>query len=117
MTLDESIQGMRLHVIQRAQVVGGSAACREVGISPTVFYRWRRRLERYGVDGVHPRRLQARPGPVPQLPPHVERRLLAVAIAEATWGCARLAAYAQRLWRLRVAPPPCRACCGRSAWG
>src|SRR5256884_2369759 len=104
MTLDESIQGMRLHVIQRAQVVGVSAACREVGISRTVFYRWRRRLERYGVDGVHPRRLQARPGPVPQLPPHVERRLLAVAIAEATWGCARLAAYAQRLWRLRVAP-------------
>ncbi|OLB04719.1 MAG: hypothetical protein AUH14_10340 [Candidatus Rokubacteria bacterium 13_2_20CM_69_15_1] len=95
---------MRLHVIQRAQVVGVSAACREVGISRTVFYRWRRRLERYGVDGVHPRRLQARPGPVPQLPPHVERRLLAVAIAEATWGCARLAAYAQRLWRLRVAP-------------
>src|SRR2546429_6684652 len=103
MTLDESIQGMRLHVIQRAQVVGVSAACREVGISRTVFYRWRRRLERYGVDGVHPRRLQARPGPVPQLPPHVERRLLAVAIAEATWGCARLAAYAQRLWRLHVA--------------
>ena len=34
----------------------------------------------------------------------VERRLLAVAIAEATWGAARLAAYAQRLWRLRLAP-------------
>ncbi len=61
-------------------------------------------MERYGVDGVHPRRLRAHSGPAPQLPPHVERRLLAVAIAEATWGCARLAAYAQRLWRLRVAP-------------
>jgi hypothetical protein len=30
------------------------------------------------------------------------RRLLAVAIAEATWGAARLAAYAQRLWRLML---------------
>lgn len=104
MTLDESIQGLRLQVIRRAAAVGVSAACREAGISRTLFYRWQDRLSRYGVDGLHPRRLRARPGPGPQLPPHVERRLLAVAIAEATWGAARLAAYAQRLWRLRVAP-------------
>jgi transposase InsO family protein len=103
MTLDESIQGMRLRVMKRAAAVGVSTACREAGISRTLFYRWRRRLSRYGVDGLHPRRLRARPGPAPQLAPAVERRLLAVAIAEATWGAARLASYAQRLWRLRVA--------------
>src|SRR5260370_36019412 len=83
--------------------MGVSAAGREAGISRTLFYRWRQRLQRYGVDGVHPRRLRARPGPAPQVAPAVERRLLAVAIAEATWGAARLAAYAQRLWGLRVA--------------
>src|SRR5438034_11538461 len=66
MTLDESIQGMRLRVMKRAQVVGVTAACRDAGISRTVFYRWRGRLERYGVDGVHPRRLRARPGPAPK---------------------------------------------------
>jgi transposase InsO family protein len=103
MTLDESIQGMRLRVMKRAAAVGVSTACREAGISRTLFYRWQRRLSRYGVDGLHPRRLRARPGPAPQLAPAVERRLLAVAIAEATWGAARLASYAQRLWRLRVA--------------
>ena len=86
MTLDESIQGMRLRVMKRAAAVGVSTACREAGISRTLFYRWRRRLSRYGVDGLHPRRLRARPGPAPQLAPAVERRLLAVAIAEATWG-------------------------------
>jgi transposase InsO family protein len=104
MTLDESIQGMRLQVMRRAAEIGVSAACRELAISRTLFYRWQQRLSRYGVDGLHPRRLKARPGPAPQLAPAVERRLLAVAIAEATWGAARLAAYAQRLWRLRVAP-------------
>lgn len=104
MTLDESIQGLRLQVIRRASQVGVSAACREAGISRTLFYRWQTRLSRYGVDGLHPRRRRARPGPAPRLLPQVERRLLAVAIAEATWGAARLAAYAQRLWRLRVAP-------------
>jgi transposase len=104
MTLDESIQGMRLQVMRRASEVGASAACREAGISRTLFYRWQHRLSRYGVDGLHPRRRKARPGPPPQLSPAIERRLLAVAIAEATWGAARMAAYAQRLWRLRAAP-------------
>jgi len=103
MTVDESIQGMRLQVMRRASEIGASAACREAGISRTLFYRWQHRLSRYGVDGLHPRRLKARPGPAPQLAPAIERRLLAVAIAEATWGVARLALYAQRLWRLRVA--------------
>src|SRR5207247_690088 len=57
MTLDESVHGMRLRVIERAQVPGNvSAVCRELGISRTVFYRWPNRLARYGLDGVHPRR-------------------------------------------------------------
>jgi len=63
MTLDESVHGMRLRVIERAQVQGNvSAVCRELGISRTVFYRRRQRLERYGVDGVHPRRQRAHAG-------------------------------------------------------
>ena len=56
MTLDESIQGMRLQVIRRAAQIGVSAACAEAGISRTLFYRWQHRLSRYGVDGLHPRR-------------------------------------------------------------
>jgi len=62
MTLDEKVHGLRLHVIQRAaQLANVSRACREAGISRALFYRWRERLERYGQDGVHPRRHRARP--------------------------------------------------------
>ena len=104
MTLDESIQGMRLQVIRRASDVGVSAACQEAGISRTLFYRWEKRLALYGVDGLHPRRHRARPGPQPQLSPHAERQILAVAIAQATWGCRRLAVYLARWWRLALAP-------------
>ena len=32
MTLDESIQGMRLRVMKRAEAIGVTAACREAGI-------------------------------------------------------------------------------------
>ena len=69
MTVDESIQGMRLQVMRRAAEIGVSAACREAGISRTLFYRWQQRLSRYGMDGFHPRRLKARPGAAPQLSP------------------------------------------------
>ena len=77
MTLDESVHGMRLRVIERAQVLGNvSAVCRELGISRTLFYRWRKRLERYGVDGVHPRRQRGRAGRPVATPPEVERLAL-----------------------------------------
>src|SRR5882672_4556130 len=86
MTLDESVHGMRLRVIERAQVLGNvSAVCRELGISRTLFYRWRKRLERYGVDGVHPRRQRGRAGRPVATPPEVERLALGIAISAATW--------------------------------
>jgi hypothetical protein len=62
MPLDESVPGMHLGVIERAQAPGNvSAVCRELVISRTVLHRWRSQLERYGVDGVHPRQ-RARAG-------------------------------------------------------
>jgi transposase InsO family protein len=105
MTLDEKVHGLRLHVIHRAAALGNvSRACREAGISRALFYRWQKRLERYGRDGVHPRRHRARPGRPVQLPPESERLLLSVAVSAATWGAARIAAYLRQRWQLRVAP-------------
>src|SRR2546425_10230249 len=105
MTLDESVHGMRLRVIERAQVQGNvSAVCRELGISRTVFYRWRNRLERYGVDGVHPRRQRAQAGRPVATAPEVERLGLAIAISAATWGCRRIAAYLAPTRRGGLAP-------------
>ena len=105
MTLDDSVHGMRLRVMQRAEAVGNvSEVCRELGISRTLFYRWRKRFERYGVDGVHPRRPGARRGLPVQVPAEIERLVLSVAISTATWGCGRIAAYLTRTWRLRMAP-------------
>ena len=105
MTLEDKVHGLRLQVIQRAEQLGNvSRACREAGISRALFYRWRRRLERYGQDGVHPRRHRARPGRPVQLAAETERLLLSVAVSAATWGASRIAAYLQHRWQLRVAP-------------
>ena len=105
MTLDESIQGLRLRVMQRAVATGNvSTVCREAGISRTVFYRWRQRFSRYGPDGLHPRRTRARPGRPVQVPPELERLVQSVALSAGTWGCARIAGDLARRWQLRVAP-------------
>ena len=105
MTLEQKVHGLRLHVIQRAEQLGNvRRACQEAGISRALFYRWRRQLERYGPDGVYPRRHRARPGRPVQLPPETERLLLSVAVSAATWGARRIAAYLQHRWQRRVAP-------------
>src|SRR2546428_4306589 len=93
MTLDDSILGLRLRVMRRAQEAGVSAACREVGISRTVFYRWRKRLERYGPHRLHPRRRPPPRGRPVQLAPQVERPILSVALSAGAWGCGRIAAH------------------------
>ncbi len=94
MTLDDSVRAMRLRVIHRAEVLGNvTAACREAQISRTVFYRWRKRFERYGADGLHPRRHQAKRGRPAALAPETERLIVGTALAWPTWGCGRLAAH------------------------
>jgi transposase InsO family protein len=105
MTLEESILAMRLRVMRRAHELGSvTAACREAGISRTLFYRWRERFEQYGPDGLHPRRRHARPGRPPQIAPHVERLVWGLALAWPTWGCGRLAGHLAREMRLTLAP-------------
>ncbi|PYM79618.1 MAG: hypothetical protein DME09_21005 [Candidatus Rokuibacteriota bacterium] len=105
MTLDESILAMRLRVMRRAQELHSvTLACREAGISRTVFYRWRERFERYGADGLHPRHRHARLGRPRQIAPHVERLILGVALAWPTWGCGRVAAQLAREFGIHVAP-------------
>lgn len=107
MTLEDSILAFRLHVMVRAQELGNvSQACRETGISRTLFYRWRKRFLLYGRDGLHPRRQGARRGRPSRLSLQDERAILALALAWPTWGPAQLSNQLRRPEHggLRVAP-------------
>ena len=87
MTLEDSIHSQRLRVLVDAeQLENVSEACRRHGMSRTVFYRLRKRLEQYGPDGVHPKRRQARRGRPPAIPVQTERRVFAFALAWPTCG-------------------------------
>ena len=51
MTLEDKVHAFRLHVLQRAEELSNvSAACREAGISRTLFYRWRNKFTRTTKD-------------------------------------------------------------------
>jgi len=97
MTLDDSVHAYRLHVMARAHTLGNvTRACREAGISRTLFYRWRRRYTAYGAPGLHPRRHGPRRGRPSSLSLQTERAILALALAWPTWGPARLAVQMAR---------------------
>ncbi len=87
MTLEDSIHSQRLRVLRDAERLGNvSEACRRHGVSRTLFYRLRQRLEQYGPDGVHPKRRQVRRGRPPAVPVQTERRVIALALAWPTCG-------------------------------
>ncbi len=92
MTLEDSVHDFRLLVLREAKETGNvSATCRRFGVSRTLFYRWRKRLERYGADGVHPRRRAASRGRPPALDVQDERWIVALALAWPTLGPVQLA--------------------------
>jgi len=91
MTLEDKVHAFRLHVLQRAKELGNvSAACREAGISRTLYYRWRKQAALYGRDALYPQRRTPRRGRPPQLDVVKERRILALALATPTWGPQRI---------------------------
>ena len=91
MTLEDKVHAFRLRLFQRAEEIGNiSATCREAGVSRSLYYQLRRRYERYGSDGLHPKRRQGRPGRPPLLDAQIERRILAEALAQPGWGPQRI---------------------------
>jgi transposase-like protein len=80
MTLEDKVHAFRLHLFGRAQELGNvSAACRELGVSRSLYYPLRQRFTRYGADGLHPTRRRGRPGRPAQLDAVVERQIVALA--------------------------------------
>jgi len=87
MTLEDKVHATRLLALQRAEALGNvSAACRELGISRSLFYRWKDRYERYGRDGLHPRRYQRQRGRPHGLSAQDEQAILAIALSHPTCG-------------------------------
>lgn len=94
MTPSEIIYHRRVRLLALADELGNiSAACRQMGISRTRYYEWRRVVADYGLEALMPKDRRT-----PQLPnatpTHVVEELLTLAVIEPTIGCRQ---YADRL--------------------
>ena len=56
MTHDDVLFGYRLRLFTLAEELGSvSGACRQMGVARSTYYAWKRRLKRYGLDGLRVR--------------------------------------------------------------
>jgi transposase InsO family protein len=94
-TNDDLIYRHRLQLFARAEQVGVSRACRELGFHRSTYYHWKPLVERHGLVILRPR--ERRPPRMPnQIPPWLEQKIIAAALGEPGRGPRRLAADIQR---------------------
>ena len=96
MTPDDVIHRYRLRLFALADELGNvRAACRQMGIHHSTYYRWRHQVEAWGLEALRPR--ERRPPRMPnQLPAHIEQRILAFCLAYPGLGPRRVAAELAR---------------------
>jgi transposase InsO family protein len=102
---DDVLFGYRLQLFGLAGRVGVSAACRVFGIHRSTYYRWKRQVDRHGLEMLRPRE-RRRPQMPNQLSAVVEERVVAFAIAHPGMGPRRVSAeLARDKWGAIVVSP------------
>jgi len=98
----------RLRVLQHFEQVSRniSRTCRFFGISRTLFYEWRRRYQREGLEGLRPRFPGPRISPH-RTPPHIEALVLRIR-QERQYGIPRLRLFLRRYHAVSLSPPTIR---------
>src|SRR5947207_1647771 len=105
MSQDDVLFGYRLQLFDLAGRVGVSAACRTFGIHRSSYYRWKRQVDRHGLEVLRPRE-RRQPQMPNQLPAVVEERIVAFSIAHPGLGPRRVAAeLAREKWGGIVVSP------------
>jgi transposase InsO family protein len=92
---DDVLYGYRLRLFALAGEVGVRAACRTMGVHHSTYYRWKRQVERAGLEMLRPRE-RRRPQMPNQLSPLVEQRIVAFALGHPGLGPKRIAAQLAR---------------------
>jgi transposase len=97
-TQDDVLFGYRLQLFALAAERGVSEACRLMGVHRSTYYRWKREVDRHGLEMLRPRE-RRRPQMPNQLPVLVEQRIVAFALGHPGHGPRRIAsALARPQW-------------------
>lgn len=96
MSEDDVLFGFRLRLFTLAEELGNvSAACRAMGVDRSTYYRWKRNLDRWGLEALRVRE-RRRPRMPNQLGPHLEQRIVAFSLGHPGFGPRRISAELTR---------------------
>jgi len=92
---DDVLFGYRLRLFTLAEEIGVRPACRQMGVHHSTYYRWRRNVDRWGLEALRVRE-RRRPRMPNQIGPHLEQRVIAFALAHPGFGARRISAELRR---------------------
>jgi transposase InsO family protein len=96
MSEDDVLFGFRLRLFTLAEELGNvSAACRAMGVDRSTYYRFKRRVDRWGLEALRVRE-RRRPRMPNQIGPHLEQRVIAFALGHPGYGPRRISAELAR---------------------
>jgi transposase InsO family protein len=95
LTQDDALFRFRVRLFGLAQEIGVRAACRAMGVHHSTYYRWRRQVDRFGLEILRPRERRA-PRMANATPQHIEQRVLAFALGHPGFGPGRISAELRR---------------------
>jgi len=85
MSDDDVLFGFRLRLFSLAGEIGVRPACRAMGVHHSTYYRWKQKVDRWGLEALRVR--ERRPPRMPNaLGPHLEQRILAFSLAHPGFG-------------------------------
>jgi transposase InsO family protein len=95
-TEHDVLVGFRLRLFTLAEELGNvSAACRAMGVDRSTYYRWKRKVDRWGLEALNIRE-RRRPRMPNQIGPHLEHRIIAFALGHPGYGPRRISAELAR---------------------
>ena len=116
MTQDDVLFGYRLQLFALAARTTVSSPCRTFGVHRSTYYRWKRQVDRHGLEMLRPRE-RRRPQMPNQLPLLIEERIVGFSLGHPGLGPKRISAQLARPeWGgLIVRPTACGRCCAVTA--
>ena len=96
MTEHDVLVGYRLRLFTLADELGNvSEACRLMGVHRSTYYRWKRQVDRWGLEALNVRE-RRRPRMPNEIGPHLEQRIVAFSLAHPGFGPRRIGAELAR---------------------
>jgi transposase len=95
MSHDDVLFGFRLRLFTLAEEIGVRPACRAMGVHHSTYYRWKKQVDRWGLEALRVRERQ-RPRMPNQIGPHLEQRVMVFALAHPGFGPRRVSAELAR---------------------